>query len=240
MLARNAAAPQPQPCDSNSWGRSCQEETRWLLLAAALSSVEGAPARRRVRPRPARQRTRRGMSRRRIRARPSRQTRSSNSRHSGCGDRPAFRRRSRARLTARSSPSARAVSHGALGWPRSEGSAESRDREVRRVGDQPIPHQQPLRESVPRRARRTRSWRRSALLLSDLSPMPALRPPNRGSRGPETAKTPSAVAQQTKAPSRESLGRPRPFRDGDAGGWVSRLARYPSRWPRIARHLTPA
>jgi hypothetical protein len=46
-------------------------------------------------------------------ARPSRQTRSSNSQHRGCGHRPAFRHRSRARSTARFSPSA----SGPSSWP---------------------------------------------------------------------------------------------------------------------------
>ena len=75
MLVTNAAAPNPNaPRFCGGFGALMLGGKRWLRSAAALSSVDAAPARRRVRPRRARRRCRRLMSRRRTRARPSRQS----------------------------------------------------------------------------------------------------------------------------------------------------------------------
>ena len=152
MLVTNAAArnPNPAPISRRLLARSCPAERQWLLSAAALSPVDAAPATRRVRPRPARRRSRRPTSRRRTPARPSRRTRSGSSRQRGPYHRPAFRRRSRARSTARFSPSVSAgQSRRSRLTPRSWAGAESRDREIRRVGPSPYSAPTPIMRECP-------------------------------------------------------------------------------------------
>ena len=144
MLVTNAAArnPNPAPISRRLLARSCPAERQWLLSAAALSPVDAAPATRRVRPRPARRRSRRPTSRRRTPARPSRRTRSGSSRQRGPDHRPAFRRRSRARSTARFSPSVSAgQSRRSRLTPRSGAARKAGTEKSDVLGSRPIPRQ---------------------------------------------------------------------------------------------------